>query len=347
MQADNTDFQRPQVSVHVAPVSHVPSVVVDLIDALGQCGQQLRNTAAMLDGYVTFLQNAHLPMQNMFSMFTPPQTGMHQPGVVPPPSTTNGVPPPPAQPPKRGRKRRDAEPEVDDGTVKRRRRRAPGEKKERDPNMPKRPPSAYLLFQNEVREEMKKLYPDLPYIEVLNKISERWSNMNDEQKKMYIDATNKMRAKFGVDKAAYDASVLSGTNAAPGSAPTPAAPAATALVVPPPASVPVARPIPAAAPAPAPAADSDSDSDDDDEDSEASSTAAVSKAVVAAEESSDSESEDTSTEEDAAPPPKSASKKAEKPASKKGASAPAKSSKSKTEKETNKKDKKSRKENKA
>ncbi|KAL5508562.1 hypothetical protein ACEPAH_6181 [Sanghuangporus vaninii] len=331
MQADNTDFQRHQ-----------------LIDALGQCGQQLRNTAAMLDGYVTFLQNAHLPMQNMFSMFTPPQTGMHQPGVVPP-STTNGVPPSPTQAPKRGRKRRDAEPEVDDGTVKRRRRRAPGEKKERDPNMPKRPPSAYLLFQNEVREEMKKLYPDLPYIEVLNKISERWSNMNGEQKKMYIDATNKMRAKFGVDKAAYDASVLSATNAAPGSAPTPAVPSATAPVpaVPSGASVPAASPIPAAAPAPAPVVDSDSESDDDEEESEASSAVVVSKVVAAAEDSSDSESEESSSEEEPTPPPKSTPKKAEKPVSKKDTPSPGKSPKSKTEKETKKKDKKSRKENKA
>ncbi|KAL5530756.1 hypothetical protein ACEPAF_7014 [Sanghuangporus sanghuang] len=332
MQADNTDFQRHQ-----------------LIDALSQCGQQLRNTAAMLDGYVTFLQSAHLPMQNMFSMFTPPQTGMHQPGVVPvPPSTTNGVPPPPAQAPKRGRKRHDAEPEVDDGTVKRRRRRAPGEKKERDPNMPKRPPSAYLIFQNEVREEMKKLYPDLPYIEVLSKISERWSNMTGEQKKMYIDATNKMRAKFGVDKAAYDASILSGTNVAPGSAPTPAAPAAKVPVpaVPLRASVPAAPPVPAAAPAPAPVADSDSESDDEEE-SEASSAVVVSKAVVAAEDSSDSESEESSSEEEVAPPPKPALKKVEKPAPKKDAPAPAKSPKSKTEKEAKKKDKKSRKENKA
>ena len=144
----------------------------------------------MLDGYLSFFQSA-LPMQNMqnmFPMFTPPQTGMHHPGVVPHPQPPSNGAPPPAPPavqaPTHGRKRRDGDPEADGGAVKRRRRRAPGEKKERDPNMPKRPPSAYLIFQNEVREEMKKAFPNAPYLEVLNKISERWGKMSDDEKRV-------------------------------------------------------------------------------------------------------------------------------------------------------------------
>ncbi|EJD00836.1 uncharacterized protein FOMMEDRAFT_51667, partial [Fomitiporia mediterranea MF3/22] len=58
-----------------------------------------------------------------------------------------------------------------------------GEKKPKDPNAPRRPPSAYIIFQNEVRDEMKSINPGMVYHDVLNKISERWSKMTPEQKK--------------------------------------------------------------------------------------------------------------------------------------------------------------------
>lgn len=57
-------------------------------------------------------------------------------------------------------------------------------KANRDPNAPKRPPSAYLLFQNEIREEMRQQYKDLTYSEVLGKISEAWKALTEEQRKV-------------------------------------------------------------------------------------------------------------------------------------------------------------------
>lgn len=69
---------------------------------------------------------------------------------------------------------------------KRKRRRGPDkkEKKPRDPNKPKRPPCAYLLFQNEVRKEMQERFPSMAYHDLLSKISERWAHMSDEDKKV-------------------------------------------------------------------------------------------------------------------------------------------------------------------
>jgi protein-tyrosine-phosphatase len=56
----------------------------------------------------------------------------------------------------------------------------------KDPDAPKRPPSAYLLFQNEVRKEMVKQHDGLPYHEVLAEIAKRWGEMSDEQKRVSV-----------------------------------------------------------------------------------------------------------------------------------------------------------------
>lgn len=69
------------------------------------------------------------------------------------------------------------------GKVKSKRERKK-EKKVRDPNAPKRPPSAYLLFQNEVRQDMRKRHPGMPYSEVLGKVSEAWKALTEDQRKV-------------------------------------------------------------------------------------------------------------------------------------------------------------------
>lgn len=57
-------------------------------------------------------------------------------------------------------------------------------KANRDPDAPKRPPSAYLLFQNEVREDMRKRHPELTYGQTLAKISEAWKALTDDQRQV-------------------------------------------------------------------------------------------------------------------------------------------------------------------
>ncbi len=55
-------------------------------------------------------------------------------------------------------------------------------KKVKDPNAPKRPPSSYLLFQNDVRSELKAKNPGMPNNELLGAISKLWAEMPQEQK---------------------------------------------------------------------------------------------------------------------------------------------------------------------
>jgi len=82
---------------------------------------------------------------------------------------------------------------------KRNRGAAAAEKKKRDPNVPKKPASTYLLFQNDVRDEIRKQNPDQPNTVILHKISEAWANLTDEQKKPYVDMV-KSKAKFEISK---------------------------------------------------------------------------------------------------------------------------------------------------
>jgi hypothetical protein len=65
----------------------------------------------------------------------------------------------------------------DDGPKKRRRATKP-----KDPNAPKRPASSYILFQNEIRKELKEKHPHLTNPELLTMISEMWKKMSDEEK---------------------------------------------------------------------------------------------------------------------------------------------------------------------
>lgn len=58
------------------------------------------------------------------------------------------------------------------------------EKKIKDPNAPKRPPSAYILFQNEVRDEIREKNPGMAYKDVLSMIAEKWKELQPEQKKV-------------------------------------------------------------------------------------------------------------------------------------------------------------------
>ena len=77
-------------------------------------------------------------------------------------------------------KRRAAHPPEDGEVPKKRKRNI----KPKDPNAPKRPASSYLLFQNEVRKELKEQHPNLSNTDLLSMISEQWKKMSDDQKEV-------------------------------------------------------------------------------------------------------------------------------------------------------------------
>lgn len=106
----------------------------------------------------------------------------------------------------------------EDGDASKKRKRAT---KPKDPNAPKRPASSYILFQNEVRKELKERHPDLTNADLLSLISEQWKSMSDEQKEAsrvqassrtlfshtlqtYNQAMKTAKAQYSEDKKAYD-----------------------------------------------------------------------------------------------------------------------------------------------
>ena len=54
----------------------------------------------------------------------------------------------------------------------------------KDPNAPKRPATAYLLFCQEQRDKMKQRYPNLNFSELTRELGYKWSEMPDEQKRV-------------------------------------------------------------------------------------------------------------------------------------------------------------------
>jgi len=78
-------------------------------------------------------------------------------------------------------------------------------RKPKDPNEPKRPPSTYLLFQNDVRKGLKAKHPSATNSELLAMISRMWQEMGDVDKAKYTDAHATAKVKYDAEKAAYEA----------------------------------------------------------------------------------------------------------------------------------------------
>ncbi|GAA5896370.1 uncharacterized protein JCM6883_006882 [Sporobolomyces salmoneus] len=83
-------------------------------------------------------------------------------------------------------------------------KRATKEKKVKDPNAPKRPASAYIEYQNDVRDDFRERHSGLPYADVLKKIGESWASMTDAQKQPYQDIMERKKESYLSNKKEYD-----------------------------------------------------------------------------------------------------------------------------------------------
>jgi len=101
---------------------------------------------------------------------------------------------------KRSKSEDESEVELDANGKKKRVKKA---KKLKDPDAPKRPPSAYIFFQNEVREHVKANNPGVPYNEILQQISEQWKALGEEKQKAFKDRADSAMATFRDKNADY------------------------------------------------------------------------------------------------------------------------------------------------
>jgi transcriptional regulator HMO1 len=56
------------------------------------------------------------------------------------------------------------------------------ERKLKDPNAPKGPASAYILFQNDIRAAYKKEHPEMTNKELLRLIGDQWKALEEDKK---------------------------------------------------------------------------------------------------------------------------------------------------------------------
>jgi len=171
-----------------------------------------------------------------------------------PPADMGKMGPPPspatAAAPANGKRKAQA---LADGEVKKKKK----VKKLRDPEAPKRPPSSYLLFQNEVRQAMKQANPGMANHEILTTISQRWASMTPEEKDTYHKRQEVAKAQYTLEKTAYDARRI------PAATEEVVLPQVAAVTTSSPTIAPAPPPPAAIKPAPAPVVADTSTSDDD------------------------------------------------------------------------------------
>ena len=78
-------------------------------------------------------------------------------------------------------------------------------KKFKDPNAPKRPPSAFFLFCSEYRPKIKGEHPGLSICDIAKKLGEMWNNTASDDKQPCEKKAAKLKEKYEKDIAAYRA----------------------------------------------------------------------------------------------------------------------------------------------
>ncbi|XP_027367458.1 high mobility group B protein 7-like [Abrus precatorius] len=79
-------------------------------------------------------------------------------------------------------------------------------KKVKDPNMPKRPPTAFFLFLDDFRKTFKEANPDSKDVKRVGKeAGEKWKSMTDEEKKPYLDKVVELKAEYEKAMESYKA----------------------------------------------------------------------------------------------------------------------------------------------
>ncbi|GJP46746.1 hypothetical protein CLOM_g5992 [Closterium sp. NIES-68] len=79
-----------------------------------------------------------------------------------------------------------------------------GDKKDKDPRKPKRPTSAYVLWCNDVREEVKEKNPTASVTDLAKIFGEMWKTVSAEEKRVFEAKFNEENEAYKVKKADYD-----------------------------------------------------------------------------------------------------------------------------------------------
>merc|ERR1711959_570722 len=77
-------------------------------------------------------------------------------------------------------------------------------KKPKDKNAPKRPCSAYILYGNDVRDQVRStMGAEASFGEIGARISQMWNALNDDEKKYFQDKADAAKAQYAQPLASY------------------------------------------------------------------------------------------------------------------------------------------------
>ncbi|KAL0903395.1 hypothetical protein M5K25_027770 [Dendrobium thyrsiflorum] len=94
-------------------------------------------------------------------------------------------------------------------------KRKTGSRKAKDPNKPKRPPSAFFVFMDQFRKEFKEKNPENKLVSVVGKAGgNKWKSMSDVEKAPYVAKADKLKEEYQKKMRSYDASEVEKKNAA-------------------------------------------------------------------------------------------------------------------------------------
>jgi high mobility group protein B1 len=74
----------------------------------------------------------------------------------------------------------------------------------KDPNQPKRPPTAFFVYLEEFRKTFKQKHPDVKGVTAVGKAcGDKWKEMSEAEKAPYIAKAAQKRAEYDVTMKAY------------------------------------------------------------------------------------------------------------------------------------------------
>ncbi|XP_008781302.1 HMG1/2-like protein [Phoenix dactylifera] len=81
----------------------------------------------------------------------------------------------------------------------------------KDPNKPKRPPSAFFVFMEEFRKQFKEKNPNNKLVSVVGKAGgDKWKSLSEAEKAPYVAKANKYKTEYTKNMAAYNKKTAEG-----------------------------------------------------------------------------------------------------------------------------------------
>ncbi|CAE5986724.1 unnamed protein product [Arabidopsis arenosa] len=91
--------------------------------------------------------------------------------------------------------------------------RKPGKKTKKDPNQPKRPPSAFFVFLEDFRKEFNLANPNNKSVATVGKAAgARWKSMTEEDKAPYVAKAESRKTEYLKTMQQYNMKLANGTS---------------------------------------------------------------------------------------------------------------------------------------